>query len=193
MGWFESLGTFEQILYVMAGFSTFAFIIKGVLLVIGADTDMIDAPDDALATVDAFEVQYISVAGVLSFFSVGSWSAIAIFAVSQSILFAVLGGIIAGLIMMYVIARLIHGLKKLQENGNVQIPKAIGKIGKVYLTIPAHDQGCGKIMLRLSGALREMDAVSLDNEPIKTGESVRVVDLQGKTTLVVQKTSEEMM
>ena len=125
MEWFEALGTFEQILYVMAGVSTFAFIIKGVLLVIGADTDMLDAPDDALATADAFEVQYISVVGVLSFFAIGSWSAIAIFAASTSIAFAIIGGIVDGLIMMYIIARLIHALKKLQESGNMQIPKAI--------------------------------------------------------------------
>lgn len=75
----------------------------------------------------------------------------------------------------------------------MQPAKAIGKIGKVYLTVPAHDQGKGKVNLRLNGALRELDAISMDNDPIKTGESVRVVALQGKATLVVQKISEEMV
>ena len=193
MEWFESLGSFEQILYLIAAFSTFAFIIKGIFLIIGADADMIEAPDEALAVVDAFECQYISVVGILSFLAIGSWVAIAIYVYTASELFSSIGGIVAGTIEMFCIARLIHGLRKLQESGNMQPAKAIGKIGKVYLTVPAHDQGKGKVNLRLNGALREMDAISQDNEPIKTGESVRIIDLQGKTTLVVQKVSEEII
>lgn len=193
MEWFESLGSFEQVLYMIAALSTLAFIIKGIFLIIGADADMIEAPDEALAVVDAFECQYISVVGILSFLAIGSWVAITIFACTASEFFATIGGIVAGTIEMFCIARLIHGLRKLQESGNMQPAKAIGKIGKVYLTVPAHDQGKGKVNLRLNGALRELDAISMDNDPIKTGESVRVVALQGKATLVVQKISEEMV
>ena len=73
----------------------------------------------------------------------------------------------------------------LSESGSVQIGFAIGHRGTVYLTIPAEGQGKGQIQLKLQGATQTLDAVTYENQPIKTGTNVKVTEVLEDNTLVV--------
>lgn len=215
-----TLSGIEQVWWGLAIISSAAFAIKLVLTFVGigggmdaiegldaADSidgiDGADAADGAIqaadnvdhvpATVNALEgLNLFSLQNILAFFCIGSWSAIACYSSTGSALISSGVGLVAGIIMMFICAWMMRALFKLEASGNVKMKEAIGMIGNVYLTIPAHDKGRGKVNLELGGSLKEYDAVSQDDEPIKSGTKVRVVDLLEDDLLVVQKESEEL-
>ena len=60
----------------------------------------------------------------------------------------------------------------------------IGQTAQVYITIPAANSGTGRIMVELGGRLSEVEAATYSREAIKTGSSVLVSDLNGRTAVV---------
>ena len=81
-------------------------------------------------------------------------------------------------------------LAGMQQSGNINLQKsAAGCEGKVYLTIPALRGGAGKVQITINGAVREYDAVTESEEPLKTGASIRVVDVIDASTLLVEETN----
>ena len=204
--WFSSLSGFESALYIVAIIATLFFLIKTALLLFGVGADM-DMDVDMDVDVDGGDggdmvqaedgggagLHFFTLHGILAFFCVGSWASIAAFHASDSIIISSLVGIISGAIMMVVCAYIVRALMNLEENGNVNIKKAIGAVGEVYLTVPSRDDGDGKVNLVLNNKIVEYDAVSLDENPIETGTKVRVVDLTDNNQLVVQRESEELL
>ncbi len=61
---------------------------------------------------------------------------------------------------------------------------AIGEQGTVYLTIRA--KGTGKVQVAMHGRPREFEAVAKDGAEIKTGERIRVLEVND-SVLVVEK------
>jgi len=92
--------------------------------------------------------------------------------------------IAAGVISAVVIAGLFKFSNKLQSTGTININKSVGDQGTVYLTIPA--DGIGRVQVYTGNRLMELDAKSGDSTEIKTGESIKVVGIQGNV-LVVEK------
>ena len=62
-----------------------------------------------------------------------------------------------------------------------------GKTGEVYLTIPSNRAGVGKITAVVQSALRELDAVTDADEPIKTGTQIKIVSVLNQNTVVVKE------
>lgn len=186
--WYLSMTSFEQVLYAVAILSTGLFILKGIFLFFGVTgiSDGLDVDDAS----EAAGVRYFSIIGMLSFLAVGAWGAILAFAFSGSHLVSLLAGVVAGAAEMFATIRFIRFLHGMQENGNLQLSLAIGKVGEVYLTIPPMELGEGKVNIMLNGALRECQAVSLDKSSIPTGAQIRVIDIQGDNILVVQRESD---
>jgi membrane protein implicated in regulation of membrane protease activity len=81
-------------------------------------------------------------------------------------------------------AVLMRGLTRLEDDGTVRIERAIGESGTVYLRIPGHRAGAGKVLLTLQNRTVECRAVtSLDELP--TGTPIIVVDILGPDTVEV--------
>lgn len=131
-------------------------------------------------------LKLFTIQGIVAFFAVSSWVAIA--AVSSGIpnAGAVALGLVAGFFAMYGIAKLIQLSRKLTENGTIDFRNAIGESATVYIPIPPEGEGEGKVTLTLQGRFMECSAVSNEMEMLKTGTPVRVTDLNGET-LVVEK------
>ena len=66
----------------------------------------------------------------------------------------------------------------------MEISNAVGKTGEVYLTIPPSLSGTGKINVDLQGTLTELDAMTENDTPIKTGAKVKVVRTDESTCYV---------
>lgn len=92
---------------------------------------------------------------------------------------------LAGLGAMVVVGYLMKGLHNLGASGTLQIGNALGRQGSVYLRIPGHGEGRGKITIEIQGRSVELAAVT-DGEPIKTGVIVQVVEVLGDETVKVQ-------
>ena len=194
---FTSMSGFEQVVFVMACASSLFFVIKSAMMFMGIGVDDVDVPDadvgsDLPAEVDTDGVKFLSLHGILAFFAMGSWGVMLGYGLTASYGLSIVIGLVAGVLMMVACAYVMRALMKLQESGNVDSVKAIGKIGEVYLRIPPMGQGMGKVNVELGGKECEYQAVSQDDIEIPYGTRVRVVDLREDDVMVVQRESEDL-
>lgn len=94
-----------------------------------------------------------AIVSFLAFFGVGGLSAIEM---QQPSAVAVLVGLGTGLVAVSLLGYLLGALRKLNTDGTVQISRAVGLEGTVYLRIPAEGEGEGKITLPIQGRTIEI-------------------------------------
>jgi len=99
---------------------------------------------------------------------------------------AVLVAAVIGAAMIFLVSYLFFVVAKLAHSGNIPVQSAIGATGSVYLTIPAHRSGQGKVQVVVEGSKIELKAMT-DGEKIATGESVTVRELSGGDIVIVDK------
>jgi len=86
---------------------------------------------------------------------------------------------------MLSIAILLKGTLRLQSDGSVRLPNAIGKPASVYIRVPARRSGRGKVNVTVQECLIEADAVTDGETDIATGMEVTVVGMADPNTLLV--------
>ncbi len=92
---------------------------------------------------------------------------------------------LVGLIFVAIFFIIIKQFLKLQEDNTFQMEKTIGKTAEVYLKIPAHKSGTGKIQVSINGSFHELNAVT-EGEEILSGASVKIINTENKI-LIVEK------
>lgn len=123
---------------------------------------------------------------MVAFFAIAGWSGL-IALQSDWSLPAVFGlAFVAGAAGAYVVAKILQVVLRLQYSGNVSLENAIGLSGDVYVRIPAHSSGKGKITMTLQERFVEVDALNRSEEPLATGRKVRVVGLADENTVIVK-------
>ena len=93
--------------------------------------------------------------------------------------------IISGIFMAFISAKLIKLLYSLSWSGNDRPTSALFNTGTVYLTIPVN--GKGEIEVEVNGRLRVCDAISANNQELKTGEKIKVVNVDKDGVMTVEK------
>lgn len=88
---------------------------------------------------------------------------------------------------MYGMFWLMRGISQLTSSGNERIGAAVGKQAVVYIPIPASEKGLGKIQITLQNRTVELQAASIEGEPLRTGEEVEVVDIRNSDTVTVRR------
>lgn len=128
----------------------------------------------------------LSIQGITAFFMMFGLVGLAMSRQSQlSATFSSLGGVLAGIITVWVIGRIFVNMQKLQSDGTLRYENAIGQEGSVYLTIPK--VGYGQVNVPIQQHMRLCQAVAVDKSEIKTGERIIVVDVVDGNVLVVSK------
>lgn len=97
---------------------------------------------------------------------------------------ALASALAAGIGTVWLIGKIFSSVKKLQSSGTMDNAGAVGEQGTVYLTIRA--QGTGKVQVTMHGRPREFEAVAKNGAEIKTGERIRVLEVNS-SVLVVEK------
>lgn len=92
----------------------------------------------------------------------------------------------AGFGAMYGVYYLIRGLHKFNADGTVQIARAVGLPGTVYIPIPASNAGAGKIQMNLQNRVIEFQAMTAQDR-LPSGAKVRVVGVIGPDTVEVER------
>jgi hypothetical protein len=92
---------------------------------------------------------------------------------------------IAGTGALWLVARTMHALHRLQSSGSLDLDNAVGQPGNVYLRIPAAGQGHGRVLLVVQGRKVECRAISRANE-IPTGSPIHVIEHLDGDLLVVE-------
>lgn len=143
----------------------------------------VDADVDLDGDVDADAGGLGIIKSVLTFISVGSFTARAISLNAEwSWWAALVTGTIAGILSVMLLGWFLKFLLSQQEEGNYSFHEAEGKIAKVY--IPILENGLGKITVEINGALRELPAKSADGSSIKSGTAVRVIETRNDFLIV---------
>ncbi len=178
--WWEALSSAEQIYWGIAIVASAIFIIQTTLTLIGLDSD-VDFDVDDLDT--GFSV--FSVRSVIAFFVFFGWGGVAALASGLRPPQALMIAFLIGFLAMVAIAYVFFKLLQLQESGTVDVKSAISREAEVYLTIPGHKEGIGKIHVDVEGKMMEFDAVTADST-ILTGSIVRVKNVDRENVMLVE-------
>lgn len=136
-------------------------------------------PGDADSGLSLFTIR-----GLVAFFAVGGWTGLALVKYIGPV-WAVLIAFLAGSAALVGVAYMFKAAMKLQDKGNLEIKNAVGKTGKVYLSVPPRGQGQGKVTVMVQERLVELDAVTKSEQQIKTGALVRIVGAVDEETVLV--------
>ncbi len=93
--------------------------------------------------------------------------------------------LVAGALMVAIMAFLLRGMSRLKHSGTLEISNALNKIGETYLFIPAKRNGYGKVHIKVQGSLQELQAITDDETDIPTGKLVKVTQVVNSNILVV--------
>ncbi|NLX04062.1 MAG: hypothetical protein GXY33_02840 [Phycisphaerae bacterium] len=185
----------EKIYAFTALIGGIAFAIRLVMQFVGAFGDVgdldLDPGDGGFEVHDAdtdMSFKLLSIQGLTAFFLMFGLVGLALLRASHvSEGWSLVGAVIAGLGMVWLLSQMFKQAKKLQSSGTINPQRAVGEQGTVYLSIAAGETG--KVQIRVQGRLRIMNAVAENHEQIATGEQVRVVRVLPGSILVVDKTN----
>ena len=93
--------------------------------------------------------------------------------------------LVSGLAALILVAWLMGVLSSLQDEGTVRIENAMGATGIVYLTVPPHGHGAGKVTIKVQHRTMEYEAVTSAEESLATGTAIAVVGVVGPNTVEV--------
>lgn len=178
--WYMGLNTNEQTFWAIAIVASLIFLVQAVLTLIGMDVDAdmdIDFTDgDTMDTGGA--VSLFSIRSLVNFFFGFGWAGLTFMKIISQPWLVYFASFLVGISfsLLYIFIR--RKLQKLERNGAMRIQDCVGKMGSVYLRIPANAQGMGKVQISINGSIHELDAKT-DGPELKTGTQVVVVSISG--------------
>ncbi len=192
--WWAELSLVMKILWSVTLTASLVFIIQSVLTFLGADADA-DFDVDVDTSMDGSDLSNIdggsnlyTLRNFVNFILGFGWSAILLQDSISSVALLILVSALIGAALVAAVMYLFKWLAGMQQSGNINLQKAAaGCEGKVYLTIPGARSGTGKVQITINGAVREYDAMTESEEPLKTGVPIRVVDCLDANTLLVEE------
>ncbi len=162
------------------------FIIQTVMTFMGADASDGLSPDfdgDLSGSDEAF--QLFSFRNLINFLLGLSWTGISFYTSISNPFFLIVLSLIMGVLFVYVFFFIIKQVQKLAENNSFQFSNTLNKTAEVYLTIPAHKSGKGKVIISVKGSVHELDAITPNNS-IATGSIVKVIGVENNQLLIVE-------
>lgn len=183
MEWWGNLLFAQQICLVVAVPATVILLIQTIMLLMGLD-DELDGDGDA--SVDD-GLTLFSVRGIVSMLCITGWSGYALLETTLPSWASVTIAVALGVATLLAMAFLMRALQRMQSSGNIEISNAIGKVGRVYIPIPANASASGKVNITVQEKYSEFSAITMEDEALPTGAYVRVVAVDDAGTLVVER------
>ena len=181
---FTGMSVLQQAFWYSALLSSIIFLLQTILTFVGVESSDLDADFDGdFHHVDA-PFEWFTFRNLINFLLGFGWTGVAFFAEMNDYLLVALATLV-GLIFVAIFFIIIKQFLKLQEDNTFQMEKTIGKTAEVYLKIPAHKSGTGKIQVSINGSFHELNAVT-EGEEILSGESVKIINTENKI-LIVEK------
>lgn len=193
IAWWTSLSVMMKVLWGITLAASLTFIIQTILTFLGADADFnadfdVDSGGaDVDMTGDHTGMGLLTFRNFVNFLIGFGWTAILLKGdiSSKPVLLAV--SVLVGLCLVALVMLLFKWVSSMQQSGNIDVYKsAVNCTGKVYLTIPGHRAGEGKVQITINNSVREYDAVT-DGETLPTGKDIRVVEVISENSLLVDE------
>ncbi len=184
--WWQSLQGTEKFFWAVALLFSLMFIVQTVISFIGGDDDGAFGDSDEYIDGDGgIDYQFFTIKNFITFFTVFGWVGLACLQgglpMGQVILWSTLAGVAIVLIMFFLFSR----MSKLRSSGTLLIQNALHKQAETYLRIPSLRGGYGKVHVRVQGSLRELRALTDDEEDIPTGKPVTIIGIINESVLLV--------
>lgn len=179
--WIPKKLSLELAYAACAGLGLLVVLLQLVLALFGGD----DVDEGAFDFEGDGGLDVLTVRGISSFlavFGLMGWIGTAEGWPRALTLLAALG---AGSVVLFSVALLLRSQRRLSSSGNIEASGAVGKHARVYLRIPAGNQGFGKITVELQGRTAEYAAFTRGPE-LATGSTVRVVSMSAPGTFEVE-------
>jgi hypothetical protein len=186
--WWEAMSSAHQVFWFIAIIFSVLFFIQFILLLIGFESEGagdIEHEGDSDSFEDGFSA--LSLRSIIAFFTFFGWTGVLALSNQLSIWIAVVAAGVTGTLAMFIVAYLMYKFAQLEQSGTLNFYHALDQPAEVYLTIPGHQLGKGKVHLLINGRVREMDAMT-DGDALKTGATVKVIEIMEDNTLKVEQT-----
>ncbi len=190
--WYNALDPTMRVYWGIAIFASGVFLIQMVMTFIGigdvdggdADFDLGDGSGDTLDT--GGTLQLFSVRNIINFLLGVGWGGVCFSQTIDNHTLLALVALLTGCVFVGVFLFLFSQMHRLEHDGTFRIEDAVGQVADVYLRIPGERQGEGKIQFSFQGSVQELPAIT-DGPGIATGQKVRVREVIGGHTLLVEK------
>jgi hypothetical protein len=184
--WWIGLDGASKVFWMISIVFSILFFIQFVMSLFGidflGDTETDGTKDSGYSIEGDFAL--FSVRSIIAFFTFFGWTGVLVLGKGSSIWIALFFALLAGAAAMFLVAYLFLLFHKLTKSENTDVYQALFTTAEVYIPIPEHRKGSGKVHILLGNALREMEAVT-EGERLPTGKKVKVVEIINKQTLVV--------
>ena len=188
--WFNTIfsgatPTMLQVFWVFALFASIVFVIQMVMVFFGFDADSDDGSSGD-ADFDTSGYHLFTIKSLVVFLLGYGWAGVLLWGNLHDSMFLINAiSIIVGLVFVLLMFLLIRQVTKLSVDHSFRIEQSVGKIGSVYLKIPGHRTGTGKIQLSVNGSVHELNAQTEGYE-LPTGTKARVVSFMDEESVMVE-------
>ncbi|PZD78408.1 hypothetical protein [Mesonia sp. K7] len=186
LDWYSSLDLIAKIYWTIAIVGSLLFILQLTLSFVGGEIETSDVDTDVESDT-GIGFQFITFKNLVGFFTIFGWTGIACIDARLSIPITIVISFISGLAMMLIMAAMFHYMRKLNDSGTLDYKNALEAIGEVYLTIGANRSKIGKAQIKIQGTLRELDALTDNENELKSGTLIKVIDVTSNGILIVEK------
>lgn len=183
--WFQALTLFEKIYWIVAIAGSAILLILIVMTLMGGDVEDMGDVDADIDGDTGIGFQFLSFKNLMGFLTIFGWSGLACIDSGLSTGATIMVSVFCGLLMMFAMASLFYYLAKLQSSGTLNLKNAKGQIGEVYLTVGANRSRIGKVNVTVQGALRELQALTDEENDLVQGNVVKVQDVTDTGILIV--------
>lgn len=186
LDWFHSQPSLLQTYWGIAlAFSTF-FILQSIMTFIGlGDFDHGDMGGHTLGDGGVWEL--FSLRNFINFMLGVGWGGVCFYNVIDSPTLLALASLGVGIAFLLIFMFLWKMMFRLESAGNYDIRQAVGLVGDVYLRIGPSRSRAGKVQISLDGSVHEFQAYTDVAEELPSGAKVRVVEVIGADSLLVEK------
>ncbi|MEM1259534.1 MAG: hypothetical protein AAGC45_13685 [Bacteroidota bacterium] len=183
--WFEALTLFEKIYWIVALAGSAVLLVLIAMTLMGGDVEDLGDVDADIDGDTGIGFQFLSFKNLMGFLTIFGWSGLACLDNGLSTGPTIVISVICGLLMMLAMASLFYYLSKLQSSGTLNLKNAKDQIGEVYLTVGANRSKIGKVSVNVQGTLRELQALTDEDNDLVQGNVVKVHDVTDTGILIV--------
>lgn len=183
--WFEALTLFQKIYWIVAIAGSAILLVLIVMTLMGGDVEDMGDVDADIDGDTGIGFQFLSFKNLMGFLTIFGWSGISCIDNGLSTGATIAISVFCGLLMMFAMASLFYYLAKLQSSGTLKLSNAKNQIGEVYLTVGANRSRIGKVSVNVQGTLRELQALTDEDQDLVQGNVVKVHDVTDTGILIV--------
>lgn len=182
--WWNALNLELQVFYGIGILALLVLLLQFAMLLFGgldhdADFSADDIDHDSGLGLFSFR-------GITAFFVGFGWTGVIALKAGLPLAVAILLALLVGSALMVAIYFLMRAMMRLQSSGTLNYANAVGEVATVYVTVPAEGKSGGQIEVMVQGRLITTEAIHNGPERLSQGTKVKVVELIGRSTLLVE-------